>query len=113
MLMDFATQRARFAGELQNEIIRLRDPEPPDTGTVKGAISHAVLQLKTALASDRDRAILAECERGEDAVIAKYRETLQHPLPRYIREMLEGQIEQIGASRALLNNVEQTVSRRS
>ena len=59
---------------------------------------HAVLRLKTALASDRDRAILAECERGEDAVIAKYRETLQHPLPRYIREMLEGQIEQIVAS---------------
>ncbi len=113
MLMDFAIQRARLAGELQNEIIRLGDPEPPDAGTVKGAMRHAVLRLKTALASDRDRAILAECERGEDAVIAKYRETLQHPLPRYIREMLEGQIEQIAASRAHLNHVEQTVSRRS
>ena len=82
-------------------------------GTVKGAMHRTVLRLKTALASDRDRAILTECERGEDAVIAKYRETLQHPLPRYIREMLESHIEQIGASRAHFNDVEQTVSRRS
>ena len=111
MLMDFAIQRARLAGELQNEIIRLGDPEPPDAGSIKGAMHRTVLRLKTALASDRDRAILAECERGEDAVIAKYGEALQHPLPRYIRETLERHIEQIGASRAHLKNVEQTVSR--
>jgi uncharacterized protein (TIGR02284 family) len=113
MLMDFALQRARLAGELQNEMIRLGDPAPPDAGTVTGAIHRTVLRLETALAFDQDRAILAECERGEDAVIAKYGETLQHPLPRYIREMLERHIEQIGASRAHLNKVEQTVSRRS
>ena len=113
MLMDFAIQRARLAGELQNEIIRLGDPEPPDAGTVKGAMHRTVLRLKAARASDRDRAILVECERGEDAVIAKYTSTLQHPLPRYIREMLENHIAQIGASRAHLNQVEQAVSRRS
>lgn len=113
MLMDFAIQRARLAGELQNEIIRLGDPEPPDAGSVKGAVHRTMLRLKTALASDRDRAILAECERGEDAVIAKYGETLQHPLPRYIREVLERHIEQIGASRAHLIDVEQKVARRS
>ena len=113
MLMDFSIQRARLAGELQNEIIRLGDPEPPDEGTVKGAMHRTMLRLKTALASDRDRAILAECERGEDAVIAKYRETLQQPLQRYIREMLERHVEQIGASRAHLSEIEQTVSRRS
>jgi uncharacterized protein (TIGR02284 family) len=113
MLMDFAIQRARFAGELQNEIIRLGDPEPPDAGTIKGSVRRTLMKLKTALASDRDRALLAECERGEDAVIAKYQESLQHVLPRYIREMLESQIEQIGASRAHLARVEETVARAS
>ena len=113
MLMDFALQRARLAGELQNEIIRLGDPEPPEGGTVKGAMHRTLLRLKTALASDRDRATLAECERGEDAVIEKYRETVQHPLPRYIREMLERHLEQIGASRAYLSDIEQTVTLRS
>ncbi|HYZ86249.1 MAG TPA: PA2169 family four-helix-bundle protein [Bryobacteraceae bacterium] len=110
MLMDFATERARFAGELQNEILRLGDPDPPDWGTFKGSLQRTFMGLKVALAHDRDRVLLQECERGEDAVIEKYGEALRNELPRYIREMLEYQLEEIGASRVHLQAVEQQVS---
>src|SRR3981081_462183 len=34
ILMDFPPQRAGFAGELQNEIERLGNPDPRDEGTI-------------------------------------------------------------------------------
>ena len=102
MLMDFSTERARFLGELQNEIERLGEPEPANSGSVTGALRRSWLGLKAALASNQDEAVLAECEKAEDAAINRYGEVLKHEIPRYIREMLEQQIEQIGRERAQL-----------
>ena len=100
MLMDFSTERARFLGDLQNEIERLGEPEPANSGSITGALRRSCLGLKAALASNRDEAVLAECEKAENAAIDRYGEVLEHEIPRYIREMLERQIEQIGRERA-------------
>ena len=105
MLMEFSTRRAHFLGELQNEIERLGNPEPRDTGTISGALHRTWVKLKATLTSDRDQAILAECERDENAVVAAYGEALTEKLPRYIRDILETQLEQIGLAQAQLRHL--------
>lgn len=102
MLMDFSTERARFLGDLQNEIERLGEPEPVNSGSITGTLRRGWMGLKAALASNRDEAVLAECEKAEDAAINHYDEVLKHKIPRYIREIIERQIEQIGRERARL-----------
>jgi uncharacterized protein (TIGR02284 family) len=105
MLMEFSTQRAHFLGELQNEIERLGNPDPRDTGTVSGTLHRTWMQLKAMLTSDHDQAILAECEHDESAVVAAYGEALTEKLPRYIRDILESQLEQIGLAQAQIRHL--------
>jgi uncharacterized protein (TIGR02284 family) len=110
MLMDFSTERARFLGELQNEIERLGNPEPANSGTVRGLLHRGWMNLKAALASNRDEVIIEECEKAEDAAIERYGEALRHDLPRYIRDILERQLEQIGKERAQLSELKRALT---
>lgn len=110
MFMDFSTQRAQFLGELQNEIERLGDPEPRDTGSVTGSLHRGWMKLKAALSSDHDQAIITECERGEEEVIESYGNAMKKAMPRYIRDILERQLEQIGLERAHIRNLKQNLS---
>jgi len=105
MLMYFSTQRARFLGELQNEIERLGNPDPRDTGTVSGTLHRTWMQFKAILTSNHDQAILAECERDENAVVAAYGEALTEKLARYIRDIVESQLEQIGLAQAQIRHL--------
>jgi len=99
MFMAFSTERARFLGEIQNEIERLGNPDPADSGTFTGKLRRGWMNLKASLASNRDEAIIEECEKSEDAAIERYGKVLTHELPRYIRELLETQLEQLGRER--------------
>jgi uncharacterized protein (TIGR02284 family) len=110
MFMDFSTERARFLGEIQNEIERLGNPDPADSGSVAGLLHRGWMNLKAALAADRDEAVIEECEKAEDAAIKRYSEALKHNLPGYIRDLLERQLEQIGRERALLRQLKRRLS---
>jgi uncharacterized protein (TIGR02284 family) len=111
MLMDYSTERARFLGEIQNEIERLGNPMPANSGTVTGLLHRGWMNLKAALASNRDEAIIEECEKAEDATIERYGKTLQNDLPRYIRDMLEKQLEHIGKERAQISELKRGLSK--
>src|SRR6185312_10215636 len=62
---EYSMQRSRFAGELQSEAIGLGEHTPEDSSSTAGALHRAWINLKGALTSHDDHAILAECERGE------------------------------------------------
>src|ERR1700712_3178915 len=67
-------QRSKFAGELQNEVVKLGDPDPEESGSATGAMHRTWINIKGAV-TNRDRhAILAEAERGEDSAVAAYKE---------------------------------------
>jgi len=86
---DFARQRSLFAGELQDLARSLGVSNPPDGGTVTGAIHRGWLGLKAAIATRDAYAILVECERGEDAAVSAFRKALQNgPLPADVRSAL-------------------------
>ena len=55
------------------------------------------MSVKSALSTQDDKAVLQECERGEDAAVARYRKALKATLPSDIRALVERQAQ--GAQR--------------
>jgi uncharacterized protein (TIGR02284 family) len=87
---------AAAAVELEHEIRRLGG-DPASGGSVSGALHRGWVSVKTALSTNDDKAVLEECERGEDAAVARYRKALKANLPADIRVLLERQAQ--GAQR--------------
>jgi uncharacterized protein (TIGR02284 family) len=73
LFSEFSLQRAKFAGELQSQAIGLGEHDPEDSSSTAGAMHRAWIHLKSAITSQDDHAILAECERGEDSAVAEYK----------------------------------------
>jgi uncharacterized protein (TIGR02284 family) len=92
--LQFARQRAQFAGDLQAEVTRLGG-EPATSGSTTGAIHRGWIGLKSALTGDNDHAILEEAERGEDAAVKNYRDALAKALPADIEAIVDRQLKEI------------------
>ncbi|MBY0411781.1 MAG: PA2169 family four-helix-bundle protein, partial [Burkholderiaceae bacterium] len=87
---------AAAAQELEQEVLRL-DGEPASGGTVAGALHRGWVSVKSAVATHDDNMVLEECERGEDAAVARYRNALRAGLPTDVRTLIERQSQ--GAQR--------------
>ncbi|HVW83839.1 MAG TPA: PA2169 family four-helix-bundle protein [Bryobacteraceae bacterium] len=92
--MNFASQRQRFASDLQGMVARIGG-EPETSGSASGAMHRGWMNLKAALAGNDDHAILEEAERGEDAAVKSYRDALSKDLPSDIRNTVEQQYREI------------------
>jgi uncharacterized protein (TIGR02284 family) len=77
LFSEYSLQRSKFAGEQQNEAISLGENNPENTSSTAGAIHRAWINLKSAITSQDDRAILAECERGEDSAVSEYKKAME------------------------------------
>ena len=97
---EYSLQRAKFAGELQNEVIRsLGDNKPEETSSTAGALHRAWINLKSALSAGDDHAILAECERGEDSAVAEYRKAMEEEnLSSPLRDLISRQFTEVKAA---------------
>ncbi len=106
LFYDLSQQRARFAGELQQQVRRLGS-EPEESGSVAGSMHRGWMNLKTAVTSKDDQAILNECERGEDSAVEAYKEAMEADLPGDIARTVSSQYDDIKAAhdqvRALRN----------
>ena len=91
-----AQECASAASELEHEVRRLGG-EPAAGGTVAGALHRGWVSVKSALSVRDDKAVLEECERGEDAAVARYRKALKTPMPADVRALVERQAQ--GAQR--------------
>ncbi len=76
-LNELSLQRSKFAGELQSEVVKMGEPDPEKTSSTAGALHRAWINLKGALTSQDDHAILAECERGEDSAVSEYKKAME------------------------------------
>lgn len=95
----FVLQRSKFAGELQALAQSLGESDPQTSGSVSGALHRGWIDLKAAITSKDEHAILVECERGEDSAVAHYREALDtKDLPSDIREVVARQFVEIKAA---------------
>ena len=80
------------ATELQALVTRLGGKA--DTGSsVTGTMHRGWVNLKGMLSGDSDQAALDECERGEDAALARYRDAIKKSLPDDIAAVVQRQYE--------------------
>ncbi|RZJ12162.1 MAG: PA2169 family four-helix-bundle protein [Acidovorax sp.] len=91
-----AQECAAAGTELEQHVRRLGG-EPASGGTVAGALHRGWVSVKSALSINDDKAVLEECERGEDAAVARYRKALKATLPADVRALVERQAQ--GAQR--------------
>jgi uncharacterized protein (TIGR02284 family) len=84
------------AAELQEQIQRLGG-KIEEGGTVTGAAHRVWVHIRGLFGGASDETMLNECERGEDAALARYRKALKQNLPHDIHAMVQRQFE--GAQR--------------
>ncbi|MBA3240222.1 MAG: PA2169 family four-helix-bundle protein [Acidobacteria bacterium] len=90
LFLGYSQQRARFVGELQDEVRRLGG-DPENAGSVAATLHRGWINLKSAVTGHDDDAVVAECERGEDSAVANYRDALSTDLPANVRSVVERQ----------------------
>ena len=96
---EFSLQRSKFAGELQSHAIQMGESNPEDSSSTAGALHRAWINMKSAITSQDDHAILAECERGEDSAVAEYKKAMEHTdLPSPARDIISRQYTEVKAA---------------
>jgi uncharacterized protein (TIGR02284 family) len=85
------------AAQLQH-IVREMGDEPRRDSSVSGAIHRFWVGIRGTLSGMSERAILDECERGEDYAETVYREALRHNLPGDVRRVIERQYAEVRAN---------------
>ena len=64
-----------------------------DHGSAAGALHRGWVSVKSTLSTYDDKAVLEECERGEDNALARYRKALKKPLPAGVKLIVERQMQ--------------------
>src|SRR5437764_8603947 len=95
LLSEYSRQRSRFASELQSQAQSLGGLEPEESGSTAGALHRTWINLKSAVTSGDDHAILAECERGEDSAVKEYEKALSDNVPAQFLEIVSRQYSEI------------------
>ncbi|MEO8387319.1 MAG: PA2169 family four-helix-bundle protein [Polaromonas sp.] len=96
-LMQRHAEECRAGGLELQTLIRQLGGKPDDGGSVSGALHRGWVSVRATLSGYSDQAVLNECERGEDAAVARYRKALKSNLPSSIRSVVERQAQ--GAQR--------------
>lgn len=94
ILNEFSLQRAKLAGELQTCVRELGSEYETDS-SVLGSIHRGWINIRAALTTNDDQAILEECERGEDSAVAHYRDALAEDLPGSVRGVVVSQASDV------------------
>jgi uncharacterized protein (TIGR02284 family) len=102
---DLSEQREQFAAQLRYQVSRLGG-RPENRGTLAGVIHRRWIELRSTLSANSDRAVIAECERGEDIALAAYEAGLKSDLSDVVRTLIEEQHAQIKAARDLVRSID-------
>jgi len=104
-VQDRAEQRGRFAHELKSEILQYGEL-PEKDGSLKGDMHRTWMNLKAAVASNENKQLLDEVERGEKASLEEYNEILfdrDVVLPPSTESMLKRHRDAIKSSLTVAN----------
>ena len=106
---EYSMQRSRFAGELQAQARQLGESEPEDSSSTSGAMHRAWINIKSAVTSGDDHAILAECERGEDSAIKEYKDAMEGDgLSAPIRDIVSRQYSEVKSAHDRIKQLRDT-----
>ena len=89
----YAAQRAEYITEIEDQMFKL-NLKPEEESSVTGTIHRAWIDLKAALTSKDNKAVLNECERGEDYAKKAYQTALKaQDLPANVKSVIEKQYQ--------------------
>ena len=91
----YSVQRAGFITEIEDQMFKLDlKPEESSNGSVTATVHRAWIDLKAAITSKDNTAILNECERGEDYAVKAYQTALKaQDLPTNLKSVIEKQYQ--------------------
>ncbi|MBK7932562.1 MAG: PA2169 family four-helix-bundle protein [Acidobacteria bacterium] len=87
---EFSQQRADFVGVLQ-ELVRSLGGDPEKSGSLSAAVHRGWMDIKSLVTGKDEKAILNECERGEDYAKEAYADALNTALPTNIADVVAQQ----------------------
>ena len=95
-LNETSLERAKLAGELENEMHRLGEPEHrSEEGDMKGRIHRGWLDVKQALGGG-DKSVMEWLESGEDTAKKAYKDALDNKeLPTDLRDTIQRQASRV------------------
>jgi uncharacterized protein (TIGR02284 family) len=107
LFLRLVEQREQFSNKLET-LVRSLSEKAEESGSISSAMHRGWMDLKAAISSNDEKAVLAECERGEDVAVAAYEKALETELPVDIRSAVVAQSAEVKAShdeiRALRKN---------
>jgi uncharacterized protein (TIGR02284 family) len=106
LFQEYARRRRQFATQLQGEVRKL-GADPDRKGSLAGTLHRGWMNLRSAVNLRDDDAILAECERGENAAVKNYKDSLNANLPDDIRAIIQSQLEKIESTRKRIRTMEE------
>ena len=95
LLYKHSQERSQFSGELQ-EMVRSVGGDPEKGGSLIGAVHRGWMEIKAAISTNDDVAILNECERGEDSAKKTYQAAIEKPLPDNVLTLVKTQFASVG-----------------
>ncbi|MAO19145.1 MAG: histidine kinase [Phycisphaerae bacterium] len=90
MFRQCANEREQNAAQLRS-IIQVNGETPEDSGTIKGTVHRWWLGLRGTVQQGDEHAVLAEAERGEDAIKHRYEDTLKETAGSAVNDVLQSQ----------------------
>ena len=101
LLSGLSKSRLALISDLTNERLQLDRDYKPRTGTLKGDLHRAWMDLRDSLSSSENANVLKECERGENFLLERYEEVLEdRDLPSSTRELLTNQRNEVSRNLA-------------
>jgi uncharacterized protein (TIGR02284 family) len=98
VLTECADKCRSGAQELRSEV-RRRGGDPDKAGTVAGAMHRGWVKAKAAMTGHDTKAVLSECERGEDYAKSRYAKALEEDeLPSDVRSLITNQYDGVVAN---------------
>lgn len=94
LFREIAEERSAFGRELAG-YVEMNDEEADDSGSISGAVHRWWLIARGAVSGGDDYAVLAEAERGEDQIKARYEEVLKEIPGSAMNRVLQDQYARV------------------
>lgn len=112
LFYDLSIEREHTAAELRKLMYELGG-QPKEIGSASGFALRLFADLKAALSSNEENAVLEELERSEDRILGRFESALDEPLPAAIRETLHACQSEVMASRKKIGALREQMADRS
>lgn len=111
MFTEYSSQRAEYASQIK-EYIRSAGEDPDKDGGPLGALHRAWIDVKSALSSKDNKAVLGACITGEKAAIEAYDDVINDSdnIPVNVCEMLKTQRSGIQEALSRVKSLHETVN---